>query len=90
MVAGRRGGAQGAVGAAAGARGMRDAPRPGARVDRGLRGPPCASSSARVRRCTRKRSITVSWLMNATTRMADRARARVDLRLDAAIAPGKR
>ena len=46
-----------------------DAPLTGARVDGGLRGPPCASRAARVRRCERFRSIPEAWVMNATTRM---------------------
>jgi transposase len=67
-LAGRKNGGYRGGGDAGGDRS--DAPRfVGARVDGGLRGPPCASRAARVRRCARIRSITETWVMNATTRM---------------------
>jgi enterochelin esterase-like enzyme len=74
VAAGRRGRAQGTVGASADGRGARDAPRlAGARVDGGLLAPAwvaCAAREARVRRCARIWSITDAWVMNATMRMA--------------------
>ncbi len=74
MAAGRRGRAQGTVGASADGRGARDAPRlVGARVDGGLLAPAwvaCAARAARVRRCARSWSITDACVMNATMRMA--------------------
>ncbi len=69
--AGRRGRAQGAVGASADGRAARAVLRlAGARVDGGLRGPACASRAARVRRWVRIWSITDVCVMNATTRIA--------------------
>ena len=71
MVAGRRGRAQGAVGAAA-----------GARVDGGLRGPPCASRAARS--AMREDPVDHRGLGderdNPHGAMAGRARERVDLK----------
>lgn len=75
MVAGRWGGAQGTVG-------MRAAPWPRARIDAGLRGPPCALRAARVRRCATNRPITdrLGDERDEPHRaMAGRARERVDL-----------
>ena len=71
VVAGRRGCTQVTGGASADGRGARDVPRlAGAGVDRGLRGPACASREVRVRRWVRIWSITDVWVKQATRRIA--------------------